>query len=103
MVEVKDESAYPKPVYAWYVLFIICFAYVFAFLDRIVVGLLTPAIQADLGITDTQAGLLQGLAFAIFYTVFGLPLGWYVDRISRKKIFGAGMVVWCAMTALCGL
>ncbi len=96
-------EAWPRPVYAWYVLAIICFGYVFAFVDRIIVGLLTPAIQADLQITDTQIGLLQGLAFALFYTLFGLPLGWAVDRFKRVPILAVGMTVWSGMTAVCGL
>lgn len=98
-----SDDAWPRPVYAWYVLAIICFGYVFAFVDRIIVGLLTPAIQADLGLTDTQIGLLQGLAFAVFYTVFGLPLGWAADRFNRVRILSAGMTVWSGMTMLCGL
>ena len=69
------KSPYPKPAYAWYCLSIICFAYLFGFMDRIIVGLLTPAIQADLGISDSDMGIIQGLAFAVFYTLFGLPLG----------------------------
>ncbi len=99
----SDEGNYPNPAYAWYVVGVLCFGYLFAFVDRIIVGLLTPAIQADLGITDTQAGLLQGFAFALFYTVFGIPVGLVADRWSRKALLSAGMTIWSAMTAVCGL
>jgi MFS family permease len=97
-----SDAGYPNRPYAWYVVSIICIGYVFAFIDRIIVGLLTPAIQADLGLTDSQAGLLQGLAFALFYTLFGLPIGWMADRWNRKWLLTIGMAVWSIMTALCG-
>ena len=51
----------------------IVFAYFFGFMDRVIVGLLTPAIKADLGFTDTQMGIIHGLAFAVFYVLFGDP------------------------------
>lgn len=99
-----DASAagYPNQGYAWYVVSIMCLGYVFAFIDRIVVGLLTAAIQKDLLLTDTQMGVLQGIAFALFYTLFGIPIGWLADRWHRKTILTIGMTVWSVMTALCG-
>lgn len=104
-MSVSDVSgrAYPRPAYAWYCLSIICFAYLFGFMDRIIVGLLTPAIQADLGLSDSQMGLIQGLAFALFYTVFGIPLGLAADRSNRKWLLTAGTTLWSLMTAICGL
>lgn len=98
-----SQPGYPRPAYAWYALAVICVAYVFAFIDRIIVGLLTPAIQADLGLSDSQAGILQGLAFAAFYTVFGVPLGWLADRARRTWMLAAGAAMWSVMTAGCGL
>lgn len=97
------EGAYPPFGYAWYVAAIITLGYAFAFMDRIIVGTLTPAIQADLHINDTQAGYLQGLAFAVFYTTFGLPLGWFADRGNRKRLLAIGMTGWSVMTSACGL
>lgn len=87
---------------SWYALFVLAFGYIFAFLDRSVVGLIAPDITAEFGLSDTQMGLLQGLAFALLYTLVGLPLGWVVDRFNRKWILAAGMTIWSGMTALCG-
>ncbi len=97
-----SEANYPNPQYAWYVVSVICVGYVFAFIDRIIVGLLTASIQKDLLLTDTQMGILQGIAFALFYTIFGIPIGWLVDRWNRKTILSIGMTVWSVMTAACG-
>jgi MFS family permease len=100
---VAPRTEYPRPLHAWYAMGVVCFAYVFGFMDRIIVGLLTPAIQADIGLTDADMGIIQGLAFAVFYTLFGLPIGWAADRISRKWLLTAGTAVWSVATAVCGL
>ena len=89
--------------YSWYCLWVIVFAYFFGFMDRLIVGLLTPAIQRDLGFTDTQMGQIQGLAFAVFYSLFVIPIGWAADRFSRKWILTTGTAVWSLFTAGCGL
>jgi MFS family permease len=77
-------------------------SYVVAFADRVVIGLMTPAIKSDLGLSDTQMSLLQGLAFALCYTLCGLPIGWLADRTNRTRLLAAGMATWSTMTALCG-
>ena len=102
-VAVAASRLYPKPAYAWYCLSIICFAYLFGFMDRIIVGLLTPAIQSDLGLSDSQMGVIQGLAFAVFYTLFLIPLGLAADRFNRKWILTAGTTFWSLATAAGGL
>ncbi|MFT7287587.1 MAG: MFS family permease [Halieaceae bacterium] len=96
------NRAYPSPVYAWRCLSIICLAFLFGFMDRIIVGLLTPAIQAGLGLSDSQMGVIQGLAFAVFYTLFGLPLGLAADRSNRKWLLTVGATLWSPMTAAGG-
>jgi len=98
---VADE--YPANGYAWYVVVLLTIAYVFSFLDRQILSLLVEPIRADLGISDTQMGLLQGLAFGIFYTLLGIPIGRLADRHSRRGIIAAGTTIWCLMTAACGL
>jgi MFS family permease len=97
-----NPASYPRPAYGWYCLSIICLAYLFGFMDRIIVGLLTPAIQADLGLTDTQMGIIQGLAFAVFYVLFGLPIGLMADRTNRKRLLTVGTAIWSLFTAAAG-
>ncbi|MEE4184220.1 MAG: MFS transporter [Gammaproteobacteria bacterium] len=94
---------YPATGYAWYVVVLLTLAYMFSFLDRQILSLLVEPIKADLQISDTQMSLLQGLAFGIFYTLLGIPLGRLADRRSRRGIIAAGITVWCCMTAACGL
>ena len=97
------QAKYPDPGYAWYVVVILTIAYVFSFLDRQILSLLVEPIRADLGISDTQMSLLQGLAFAIFYTLLGIPIGRLADKRSRCGIIAVGITIWCLMTAACGL
>lgn len=78
-------------------------AYVFSFLDRIVINLLVEPMRRDLGLTDVQISLLMGLSFAAFYTLCGLPLGWLADRCDRRRLVAAGIAVWSAATVACGL
>lgn len=82
---------------------VLTLAYVFSFLDRIVVNLLVEPMRRDLGLTDVQISLLMGLSFAVFYTLCGLPLGWLADRCDRRKLIAAGVAVWSAATVACGL
>jgi MFS family permease len=74
-----------------------------SFIDRLILSLLVPAIKADLELTDTQISLLQGFAFALFYTVMGLPLARWADARSRKWLITVGVAFWSVMTAVCGL
>lgn len=71
--------------------------------DRNIITLLVVPIQHDFGVTDFQLGLLYGLAFATFYTVAGLPLGWAVDRFSRRKVLFWCVLIWSVSAASCGL
>ncbi|MBL8644496.1 MAG: MFS transporter, partial [Rhodospirillaceae bacterium] len=68
-------SSWPEPLYAWYVVGVLIASYAFAILDRIAIGLLVGPIKQDLGLSDTQMGLLQGAAFGIFYSLFAIPIG----------------------------
>jgi MFS family permease len=94
---------YPEAGYAWYVVGVLTFAYMVSFLDRQVMALLIEPIRHDLGLTDTQISLLLGLAFSIFYTLLGMPIGRLADRASRRGIIAVGITIWCVMTAACGL
>lgn len=88
---------------AWGALTVLMLAYTVSFVDRTILSLLIPPIQRDLGISDTQVSLLAGFAFAIFYTVMGIPLGRIADRYNRRNLIAVGIIVWCLMTAACGL
>ena len=94
----------PKsPAYRAYVMFILVVVYTFNFIDRQIVGILAVPIKADLGLTDTQLGLMGGLAFALFYTGLGIPVAMLADRWNRTWIMTAALTVWSGMTAACGL
>jgi MFS family permease len=94
---------FPSSRYAWYVVAVLTLANTSAFIDRQILGLLVAPIRRDLGITDTQMGVLYGLAFAVFYTLLGIPLGRAADRASRRVIIGIGILGWSVMTVLCGV
>jgi predicted MFS family arabinose efflux permease len=84
------------------VLVILVAVYTFNFIDRQIVGILAVPIKAELGLTDTQLGLMGGLAFAIFYTLLGIPIARWADRVSRVGIMTAALGLWSVMTAACG-
>ncbi len=77
--------------------------YTFNFVDRQILGILAPAIKADLALSDTQLGLLGGLAFALLYSTLAIPLAWLADRTSRTWVITASLAVWSGFTAACGL
>jgi len=89
--------------YAWYVVGVLTLTNVSGFLDRQVLSLLVPAIERDLGISDTQMSYLIGLSFSVFYTVLGLPIAWWADRANRRNIMVGGVTLWSVMTTLSGL
>lgn len=88
---------------AWVMAGILMFAYTLSFLDRSIITLLITPIKLEFGLTDFQASLLLGPAFAISYTVMGIPLGWAADRFSRTKLLAFWISFWSIMTAFCGL
>lgn len=85
------------------VLAMLMVVYTFNFLDRQILSILAEPVKRDLGLTDTQMGLLGGLAFALFYSTMAIPIGLLADRRGRAKVIGISLVVWSAFTALCGL
>ncbi len=88
--------------YARYVLFVLVIVYIFNFIDRQILSILAEEIKADLGITDAEIGFLYGTAFAVFYAVFGIPLGRLADTWVRKSLISMGLMFWSIMTALSG-
>ncbi len=89
--------------YKKYVLLILTGVYVFNFIDRQILVILQESIKAELDLSDTQLGLLTGLAFALFYVTVGLPIARLADKSNRKNIITVSLVVWSGMTAVCGL
>lgn len=99
----RDAPAPPASLtYAWYVAAILSLAYCFSFIDRQILNLLVVPIQAELGISDTQMSLLQGMAFALLYTLMGIPFGLIADRWSRRGLIIIGVTIWSVMTIACG-
>jgi MFS family permease len=88
--------------YAKYVLIVLMIVYVFNFIDRQILSILAEEIKADLHISDAEIGFLYGTAFAVFYAVFGIPLGKLADVWVRKNLISIGLAFWSVMTALSG-
>jgi MFS family permease len=88
--------------YSWYVLSVLVVVYILNFIDRQIISILAVDIKADLGLTDGDMGFLGGAAFAVFYALFGIPLGRLADNWSRVKLLSIGLTLWSAMTAASG-
>ncbi|MFV3131610.1 MFS transporter [Niveispirillum sp. KHB5.9] len=89
--------------YAWYVAALLSLTHLISFVDRFVMSLVLVPIKAEMGLSDTQLGLLHGTGFVILYTVAAIPLGWAADRANRRNIIIVGIVLWSLATAACGL
>ena len=97
-----DQKTLSKS-YRSFALVLLTTVYGFNFIDRQIVGILAPFIQEDLGLTNTQLGLLIGLAFATFYTCVAIPIAWLADRYSRVNILSIALATWSGFTALTGM
>ena len=101
-------GAPPRPTrasslaYRSYVLTVLVIVYTFNFIDRQIVGILAIPIKAELRLSDSELGLMGGLAFALFYTLLGIPVARLADRVSRVQIMSAALALWSVMTAVCG-
>lgn len=89
--------------YRYYVLGLLTVVFIINFIDRQVLSVLIEPIKRDLRLTDTQLGLLSGLAFAMFYVSFAVPVARLADMKSRRNLITVCMIVWSSMTALCGM
>ena len=100
----SDQTAGERrPFGAQAMLGLLVVLYVINYIDRQILSVLLEPIKQDLGVSDTAMGLLTGLAFALFYTTAGIPIARMADRGSRRNVIIAGVLVWSAMTAVCGL
>ena len=86
-----------------YTLFVLVLIYASSHVDRQIVSILAESIKRDLLLSDSQLGVLIGLSFALFYATLGIPIAILADRYSRRNIIAAAVIIWSAMTALCGL
>lgn len=98
-----EEHDGPVTAYSWYGLGVLTLVYLVNFVDRQILSILANDIKADLGLSDADLGFLYGTAFAIFYALFGIPLGRLADTWSRTRLLAIGLALWSAMTALSGL
>ncbi|MCW5573628.1 MAG: MFS transporter [Steroidobacteraceae bacterium] len=89
--------------YAWFVVVILMLAYGISMIDRNFLALVIEDVKADLGLSDLMVALILGPAFALFYMLLGVPIGWVADRVNRPRLMMVGMVLWCLATASCGL
>lgn len=92
-----------RRAYPYGVLAVLLVVYVLNYLDRQLVSILAEPIKKDLGLTDTQLGLVTGLMFALFYTIFGVPVAWMADRTRRVGIVAVACGLWSLFTGACGL
>lgn len=103
----KDLQGNPSPEpkasgYSWYVLTVLVVVYILNFIDRQIVSILAVDIKRDLNLTDADMGFLGGAAFAVFYALFGIPLGRLADNWNRVRLLSVGLALWSTMTALSG-
>jgi predicted MFS family arabinose efflux permease len=105
-----SDAAAPAPAfqgfgskgYRAYVLGALLIVYTFNFIDRVVIGIIQEPIKTEFGLTDFQLGLLGGPAFAILYTLLGIPVARFAERTNRMTILAICLGIWSAMTAACG-
>lgn len=100
MAQIREDA--PVPAYSWYALSVLVLVYVLNFIDRQILSILANDIKADLGVDDAYLGFLYGTAFAVFYALFGIPLGKLADNWKRTRLLAIGLTIWSTMTALSG-
>ncbi len=92
-----------SPRYRRYLILMLAVSVALNYCDRQILGILMPPIKAELGLSDTQLGLLSGLSFGLFYAAFGLPLARWADVGNRRWLLTLSLLLWSGMTALCGM
>ena len=99
----RSSGTSPGQGMAWYTVGVLTLAYLFSYIDRQILSLMVGPIKRDLMLTDTQFSLLHGLAFAIFYTLLGIPIARLADNHNRRKLIAIGVALWSLATAAGGL
>jgi len=98
-----QDNPYKSRKKAYYALVVLTIVYSFNFIDRQLLAILQESVKADLGLSDSQLGLLTGFAFAAFYVLAGIPIARWADRSNRRDIVSLSLFVWSFMTAISGL
>src|ERR1700722_1907552 len=88
---------------SWYAVGVLSLAYAVSIIDRLIMPISIQQVRHSLGVSDFEISLMMGLAFAIFYTLCGLPLGALIDRVSRRWVIFGGMLTWSLAASACGL
>lgn len=106
VTDARNRDASVEPLggtYAKYVLGLLVLVYAVNFIDRQILSILAEDIKRDLHLTDAELGFLYGTAFAVFYALFGIPLGRLADNWIRTRLLSLGLAMWSAMTVMSGL
>lgn len=91
-----EAQAYKSKSYRYYALAVLTLVYIFNFVDRQIIVILSEYIIEDLDLTFTQYGMLSGIAFAAIYCVFGIPIARFADKGNRRNVIVFSLTVWCA-------
>lgn len=97
-----SASTYPSAGVAWATLFVLMVVYIVSFVDRFILSFVIAPLKQEFGINDSQVGLLQ-LALTLSYAIFALPVGYCLDRYSRRTVIFVGMFFWSVCATLSGL
>jgi MFS family permease len=98
----SPETGYGTTSYRKYVLGALLTVYLFNFIDRTIINILTEPIKESFGVEDWQMGLLGGPAFAVLYTFIGIPIARFSEKNHRVWIIAGSVALWSLMTVLCG-
>ena len=100
--EQAAQTAYQKKTYRYYALFVLTLVYIFNFIDRQIIVILSEYIIEDLDLSLAQYGMLSGIAFAAIYCFFGIPIARIADKGNRRNVIAVSLAIWSFFTAMCG-
>ena len=98
----EKSTPYLDHRYRWYVLGLLTLVYAFNFIDRQVLVIVQEQIRVELGLMDWQLGMLSGFVFAVFFSILGVPIAHWSEKIGRKRVISISLAFWSLMTALMG-
>jgi predicted MFS family arabinose efflux permease len=104
--QVDGRQAVPfnlSTLYGGYVLGVLLLVGLASWVDRQVFSIVLESMKHEMRFSDTQLGLLGGIAFGLFYAAVGLPIAAYADRLNRRNIISGAVLLWSVMTSFCGL